>query len=85
MGADRLKQHFAEAISLSGEERAALIGVLRSEDPHLAEELLSLLTAHANAGSFLAHDLRFPIVQSQDRGPMRCLEQTGRGGQAPGR
>jgi len=85
VGADRLKQHFAEAISLSGEERAALIGVLRSEDPHLAEELLSLLTAHANAGSFLAHDLRFPIVQHLENqstriGPYRIARLLARGG-----
>lgn len=85
MGADRLKQLFAEAIPLSGEERAALVGALRSEDPHLAEELLSLLTAHADVGSFLAHYPRFPIVQhletqSSRIGPYRVIRLLARGG-----
>ena len=63
MGADRLKQLFAEAISLSGEERAALVAALRSEDARLADDLLSLLTAHASIGSFLAESPRSTIVR----------------------
>ncbi len=85
MGADRLKQLFAEAIALSGEEREAFLAGLRSEDPRLADELLSLLTAHANTGSFLAHSPRVPIVgllaqQSSRIGPYRIVRLIARGG-----
>jgi len=54
VGRDRLKQHFAEATPC-GEERAALIGVLRSEDPISPR---TPLTAHGprQRSSFLAHD-----------------------------
>ncbi len=85
MGADRLKQLFAEAISLSGEERAALVAALRSEDARLADDLLSLLTAHASIGSFLAESPRSTIVrhlenQSSRIGPYRIVRLLARGG-----
>jgi tetratricopeptide (TPR) repeat protein len=85
VGADRLKQLFAEAISLSGEERAAFVAALRSEDPRLADELVSILKAHANAGSFLAHSPQSSILalletQSTRIGPYRIVRLLGRGG-----
>ena len=85
MGADRLKQLFAEASSLSGEERAALVAALHSEDPRLADELLSLLTAHANAGSFLTQSPQASILRHLENrrsriGPYRIVHLLGRGG-----
>ena len=71
MGADRLKQLFAEVISLSGEARAAFLATLHSEDPHLADELTSLLTAHTSAGSFLAHSTAALIIRHQEYQNMR--------------
>jgi serine/threonine protein kinase/tetratricopeptide (TPR) repeat protein len=82
---DRLKQHFAEAISLSAEARAAMVAALHSEDPRLAAELLSLLTAHADAGSFLALSPSSSLVrhlenQSSRIGPYRIVRLIARGG-----
>jgi eukaryotic-like serine/threonine-protein kinase len=85
VGADRLKELFADAISLSGEKRAALIAALRSEDPTLADELVSILAAHASAGSFLVQSpesLLVSHVEPQDSriGPYRIVRLLARGG-----
>jgi len=85
MGADRLKQLFAEAIPLPGDERAALVETIRSEDPSLADELLSILNAHTKAGPFLAHSPRFSFVRQVEHnrsffGPYRVVRLLGKGG-----
>jgi eukaryotic-like serine/threonine-protein kinase len=85
VGADRLKDLFAEAISLTQEQRAALVAALSSEDPPLADELRSLLTAHAGAGSFLAQSPRVSALrhlqdQASHIGPYRIVRLLGRGG-----
>jgi serine/threonine-protein kinase len=85
VGADRLKELFAEAIVLEGERRASLVASLRAEDPRLADDLLSLLTARDKAGAFLAYVSRFPITQqlaslSSRIGPYRIVRLLARGG-----
>jgi eukaryotic-like serine/threonine-protein kinase len=82
---DRLKQLFAEAIALRDEDRATFVAVLRAEDPHLAADLLTLLTAHDNAGSFLSQSPRVSILQhlahlNGQVGPYRTIRLLGRGG-----
>ncbi len=85
VSADRLKELFAEAMSLSGEERGTFLTRIRSGDPGLADELQSLLLAHATAGAFLAESppsaiLRRPTFLNTHIGPYRVVRLLGKGG-----
>jgi eukaryotic-like serine/threonine-protein kinase len=85
VGSDRLKQAFADAIALVGEERTALIAALRASDLQLADDLVSLLRAHDNAGTFLTQVPGFPVTPSSDVlklhvGPYRIVRHLARGG-----
>ncbi|MBI5474757.1 MAG: serine/threonine protein kinase [Ignavibacteriae bacterium] len=62
-----------------------MVTELHAEDQPLAEELLSLLTAHANTGSFLAQTPQASILrqlesQSLCIGPYRVVRLLGKGG-----
>ena len=85
MGADRLKELFAQAISLSEDARAAMLAHLQGDDLQLASDLRSLLLAHTNAGSFLTQLPHLPTpresnVQSTSVGPYRIIRLLARGG-----
>ncbi len=85
MGAERLKQLFAEVLSLAEKDRSLFLSALREEDPDLADNLLSLLAASASAGSFLAESSRSSILghlehRSSHIGPYRLVRFLGRGG-----
>jgi serine/threonine-protein kinase len=51
----RLEEHFDAALALPREERAAFVARACADDPELAAELQSLLTASDSAAGFLEH------------------------------
>jgi serine/threonine protein kinase/tetratricopeptide (TPR) repeat protein len=85
MGADRLKQLFAEAILMPAEQRTAYVDALRPDDPDLAGELATLLAAHGAAGLFLTQNpgtsfLRHVEERISHIGPYRVVRLIARGG-----
>ena len=85
MAADRLKELFAEAVVMTPEQRAAFLDALRRDDPLLADELSSLLSAHDSSDTFLAQSPRTSILrQLEDRisriGSYRVVRLIARGG-----
>jgi len=81
---DRLNALFNEALDLDASAREAFLARVESEDPALAGEVRSLLTAHGEASGFLAGSPARELSQTArpgDRfGPYRVLEEIGRGG-----
>lgn len=85
MSSDHLKQLFAEALALTTEKRSAFVAALRETDPRLADDLLSLLSAHVKAASFLSDVPRFPLARQHADlgsriGPYRVNRMLARGG-----
>ena len=51
---ERIKSVFADALELSGAERAAFLELASRDDPELGREVASLLAAHERAGPLMA-------------------------------
>ena len=81
---DRLNALFNEVLELPADAREAFLARVAAENPALAAEARSLLTAHLDASGFLSESPAEHLSQSAqpgDRfGPYRILEETGRGG-----
>jgi len=85
VSSDHLKQLFAEALALPAENRALFLSGLRVTDPQLADDLTSLLKAHASAADFLETVAPFPTLQqfssmSSQVGPYHIVRMLARGG-----
>ena len=81
-----VKQLFGAALDLKPEERAAFLDKECSGDPELKQEVEALLSAAADAGSFLEHPVLprpttdFVDVSETVIGPYHLLELIGEGG-----
>jgi serine/threonine protein kinase/tetratricopeptide (TPR) repeat protein len=88
----KLERAFSDALDLSTKERSGLLDRLRDEDPDLARNLESMLSAHSAADQFFARDplelasegeLRFLEECNnapQDIGPYQIIRKIGEGG-----
>ncbi|HEX5705202.1 MAG TPA: serine/threonine-protein kinase [Pyrinomonadaceae bacterium] len=76
------------ALDLPATERAALLAEVRTGDPELHEEALSLIEAHQEAGDFLeapaletdAHVLLEREEPDREIGPYKIIDRLGKGG-----
>jgi serine/threonine protein kinase/tetratricopeptide (TPR) repeat protein len=81
---DRVNGLFHQALELEPAEREAFLSKIAGDDPVLAGEVRSLLSAHQASTGFLATPLAVQLIGTASPGdklgPYRIVEQIGRGG-----